>query len=126
MTNEEKQMHMTLAEAMETYGIKDKAIKTTKAFICSVLDCTKCPGNKSVDCRSGLAEWLDDEAEDVKMTEGDRIRRMSDRELAVWRDTLDREAWENGAGGGTMKFGETNIDFWTGYFGHPADEDYEG
>ena len=126
MTNEEKLMHMTLAEAMETYGIKDKAIKTTKAFICSVLDCTKCLGNKSVDCRSGLAEWLDNEAEDVKMTEGDRIRRMSDRELAVWRDTLDREAWENGAGGGSMKFGKTNIDFWTGYFGHPADEDYEG
>lgn len=126
MTNKEKLMHMTLAEAMETYGIKDKTIKTTKAFICSVLDCTKCPGNKSVDCRSGLAEWLDAEAKDEKMSEGDRIRRMTDHELAVWRDTLDREAWENGAGGGRMKFGETNINFWTGYFGHPADEDYEG
>lgn len=126
MTNEEKLMHMTLAEAMKTYGIKDKAIKTTKAFICKLITCEKCPGNNNHDCVSVLAKWLDAEAEDMKMTEGDRIRRMTDHELAVWRDTLDREAWENGAGGGSMKFGKTNIDFWTGYFGHPADEDYEG
>lgn len=123
MTNKEKLMHMTIAEIKDTYGL---SMTTISEFFCKPITCEKCPGNNHYHCKDVLAKWLDAEAEDMKMTEGDRIRRMSDRELAVWRDTLDREAWENGAGGGSMKFGKTNIDFWTGYFGHPADEDYEG
>lgn len=28
--------------------------------------------------------------------------------------------------GGAMRFGKTNIEFWTGYFGSPVGEDYDG
>lgn len=123
MTNKEKLMHMTLAEIAGQYN---PDFLTTTLNFCDLITCEKCPSKNQYHCEDKLRQWLGAEAEDVKMTEGDRIRRMSDRELAVWRDTLDREAWENGAGGGSMKFGKSNIDFWTGYFGHPADEDYEG
>lgn len=123
MTNKEKLMHMTLAEIAGRYN---PDLLTITLNFCDLITCEKCPSKNQYLCTNKLRQWLDAEAEDMKMTEGDRIRRMTDHELAVWRDTLDREAWENGAGGGRMKFGETNINFWTGYFGHPADEDYEG
>lgn len=61
-----------------------------------------------------------------KLTKGDEIRQMSDRELAEWLNQHERAAFITAIDGGAMRFEKTNIEFWTGYFGSPVGEDYDG
>ena len=63
-------------------------------------------------------------SEDYKPTSGDVVRNMTDRQLAVWLDGQERDAYHAGIRGSKFILGKTNIDFYTGFFGHPNDEDY--
>lgn len=76
MTNKEKLMHMTIAEIKDTYDV----VMMDTSHFCDLIACEKCPGNNHYHCKDVLAKWLDAEAEDMKMTEGDRIRRMTDHD----------------------------------------------
>ena len=60
-----------------------------------------------------------------KPTNGDYIRNMTDKELAVHQDLIEQTAYNCRTGGGRMTFGKENIDFLTGWFGAPEGEDYE-
>ncbi len=61
-----------------------------------------------------------------KLTNGDMIRQMTDKELAEWLNSHERAAYITAIDGGAMRFGKSNVNFWTGYFGSPAGEDYDG
>ena len=65
-------------------------------------------------------------SEDYKPTKGDAVRNMTDRQLAVWMDEHERDAYRAGKGGGSWQTGEPNIKFYTGYFGSAEGEDYIG
>lgn len=65
-------------------------------------------------------------AEDYKPTKGDAVRNMTDRQLAVWMNEHERDAYRAGLGGGRYDIGEKNIKFYTGFFGSAEGEDYDG
>ena len=59
-----------------------------------------------------------------KMTKGDKIRSMTDRELAEFVDSIEREAYRQGYEAYKLcKFGKPNIDFYETFFGSPEEED---
>ena len=76
--------------------------------------------NKRADNGKGQA------SEHYKPTKGDAVRNMTDRQLAVWMDEHERDAYRAGKGGGSWQTGEPNIKFYTGYFGSAEGEDYNG
>nr|DAU71498.1 MAG TPA: putative cytoplasmic protein [Caudoviricetes sp.] len=59
-----------------------------------------------------------------KISKGDAIRKMTDRQLAEHIDNIERVAYLTAAQGGAMKFGPSNIEFYTGLLGSPEGEDY--
>lgn len=59
-----------------------------------------------------------------KPTKGDAIRNMTDRELAVWLNEEQINAYSAGKSGCEFLTGKKNIEFYTGYFGSPEGEDY--
>ncbi len=63
--------------------------------------------------------------EDYTPTHGDIVRNMTDRQLAEMQNRHEHTGYAHGKGGGVMKFGKTNIDFLTGWYGAPDGEDYE-
>lgn len=65
-------------------------------------------------------------SEDYKPTKGDNIRNMTNRQLAVWLNGQERDAYRSGKNGGECMLGETNINFYIGFFGSPEGEDYNG
>lgn len=63
--------------------------------------------------------------EGYKLTRGDRIRNLTDRQLAGFISTCECEAYQLGRDGGTMQTGKANEDFWAVYLGTKEGEDYE-
>lgn len=65
-------------------------------------------------------------SENYKPTKGDTIRNMTDRQLAVWLNGQESDAYRAGKGGGKCLVGDKNIKFYVGWFGSPEGEDYNG
>lgn len=60
---------------------------------------------------------------DYEPTRGDIVRNMTDRQLAVFMDEHEKDAYEHGKANARWNLGKSNIEWYTKYFGTSENEE---